>query len=225
MIFYERYVDDIFMVLTSLGAFENLRDYYSDMQRWFRKKGLELKKDDLDKCQLIKYSPANDFNKVSFDYLGYELTLSKKGERELVTKFSLSAKKIKKIFERIDKAFTHFETLSKKDVGAARRDLLDSLNFITGNFRLSNSKRHAKAGLYYNNALVDDSSCFEIFTKALHKHAINPYSGLFVDIVERNKFVEALQKRIQKIDFKQRWESRKMYDFSLARISEISSWL
>ena len=162
---------------------------------------------------------------MSFDYLGYRLTLSKSGKGGLVTKFSLSDKKIKKIFERIDKAFKHFETLSKKDVGAARRDLFDSLNFITGNFRLSNSKRHVKAGLYYNNALVDDLSCFENFTEGLHKHAINPYSGLFVDIVERNKFVEALQKRIQKIDFKQRWESRKMYDFSLARISEISSWL
>lgn len=225
VILYERYVDDIFMVLTSLGAFENLRDYYNDMQRWFRNKGLELKEDDSDKCQLIKYSPANDFKRVSFDYLGYRLTLSKSGKGGLVTKFSLSDKKIKKIFERIDKAFKHFETLSKKDVGAARRDLFDSLNFITGNFRLSNSKRHVKAGLYYNNALVDDLSCFENFTEGLHKHAINPYSGLFVDIVERNKFVEALQKRIQKIDFKQRWESRKMYDFSLARISEISSWL
>ena len=225
VILYERYVDDIFMVLTSLGAFENLRDYYNDMQRWFRNKGLELKEDDSDKCQLIKYSPANDFKRVSFDYLGYRLTLSKSGKGGLVSKFSLSDKKIKKIFERIDKAFKHFETLSKKDVGAARRDLFDSLNFITGNFRLSNSKRHVKAGLYYNNALVDDLSCFENFTEGLHKHAINPYSGLFVDIVERNKFVEALQKRIQKIDFKQRWESRKMYDFSLARISEISSWL
>ncbi len=139
--------------------------------------------------------------------------------------YSLSDKKIQKLNERIDKAFKHFETMSKKNVKAARRDLLDSLNFITGNFRLSNSKSHAKAGLYYNNDLIDDSSEFDQFTRTLHSHIINPYAGLFSDVAERNRFIDALQKRIVRIDFKQRWESKKMYDFPLSRIAEISSWL
>lgn len=223
VIFYVRYVDDIFMILTSLEHFVSLNDYYRDMRKLFKSKGLELKPIGSDKCQLIEYR-TDAFRSISFDYLGYKLNLSKP-RKELVTVYSLSDKKIQKLNERIDKAFKHFETMSKKDVKIARRDLLDSLNYITGNFRLSNSKSHAKAGLYYNNDLIDDSSEFDQFTRTLHSHIINPYAGLFSDGVERNRFINALQKRIVRIDFKQRWESKKMYDFPLSRIAEISSWL
>lgn len=223
VIFYVRYVDDIFMILTSLEHFVSLNDYYRDMRKLFKSKGLELKPIGSDKCQLIEYRP-DAFRSISFDYLGYKLNLSK-SRKELVTVYSLSDKKIQKLNERINKAFKHFETMSKKNVKAARRDLLDSLNFITGNFRLSNSKSHAKAGLYYNNDLIDDSSEFDQFTRTLHSHIINPYAGLFSDVAERNRFIDALQKRIVRIDFKQRWESKKMYDFPLSRIAEISSWL
>ena len=223
VIFYVRYVDDIFMILTSLEHFVSLNDYYRDMRKLFKSKELELKPIGSDKCQLIEYRP-DAFSPISFDYLGYKLNLSK-SRKELVTVYSLSDKKIQKLNERINKAFKHFETMSKKNVKAARRDLLDSLNFITGNFRLSNSKSHAKAGLYYNNDLIDDSSEFDQFTRTLHSHIINPYAGLFSDVAERNRFIDALQKRIVRIDFKQRWESKKMYDFPLSRIAEISSWL
>ena len=127
--------------------------------------------------------------------------------------------------ERRDNAFHHFTTLSKKNLKAARRDLLDSLDYITGNFRLSNSKKHAKAGLYYNNVLLDDLSELDQFTQLLHKHPISPNAGSFSNLAERQKFITALQKRIDIIDFRKRWEERKMYKFSMARIAEISSWL
>lgn len=90
---------------------------------------------------------------------------------------------------------------------------------------MSNSKKHAKAGLYYNNVLLDDLSELDQFTQLLHKHAIRPNLGSFSDSAEREKFITALQKHIAKIDFRQRWEERKMYKFSIARIAEISSWL
>lgn len=223
VIFYVRYVDDIFMIITSLEPFVSLNDYYRDMRKFFKGKGLEIKPIGSDKCQLIEYRP-DAFKSTSFDYLGYKLNLSKP-RKELVTTYSLSDKKIQKLNEKIDKAFKHFETQSKKDVKTARRDFLDSLNYITGNFRLSNSKSHAKTGLYYNNDLIDNSSEFDQFTKTLHSHVINPYAGLFSDAAERNRFIDVLQKRIARIDFKQRWEAKKMYDFPLSRIAEISSWL
>ena len=223
VIFYVRYVDDIFMILTSLDSFASLNDYYRYMRRVLKVKGLELKPIGSDKCHLIEYRP-DALSPTSFDYLGYKLNLSKP-KKELITTFSLSDKKIQKLNERIEKSFKHFETLSKKDVKAARRDLLDSLYYITGNFRLSNSKSHAKVGLYYSNDLIDDSSEFDQFTKKLHSHPINPYAGLFANTIEKHRFIDALQKRIMKIDFKHCWEARKMYDFPLVRIKEISSWL
>lgn len=223
VIFYVRYVDDIFMILTSLGTFESLNDYYRDMRKAFHEKGLVLHAIGSDKCQLISYNTA-EFRPISFNYLGYKLSLSKPS-KALVSTYSLSDNKITRLSQRIEKAFIHFETLSKKDVKAARRDLLDSLDYISGNFRLSNSKSRAKVGLYYSNDLIDDPSILNIFTETLHDHPINPYDGLFANPEEKQKFIDALKKRIRKVDFKQRWEEKKMFDFSLSRISEISSWL
>lgn len=223
VIYYARYVDDIFMILTSLNGHKSLNAYYDDLQNEFKDIGLVLKEKGDSKCQLIEYRP-DAFNKIQFDYLGYKLKLSKQS-KDLITVYSLSDNKIIKLRNKIDNAFKHFENLSKKDIKAARRDLLDSLDYITGNIRLSNSKKHAKAGLYYNNVLLDDSSELDQFTQLLHKHSINPNAGSFSTPAEMKKFITALQKRIDKIDFRQRWKERKMYRFSMARIAEISSWL
>lgn len=103
--------------------------------------------------------------------------------------------------------------------------MLDSLNFITGNFRLSNTKHCAKVGLYYNNDLLDDVSEFNDYTTSLHTHVINPHMGSFRTVVERQTYIDALKSKIGRIDFKTRWENKTMYDFSVERIAEISSWL
>ena len=223
VIYYARYVDDIFMIFTSLDGHSSLNDYYRNLRKEFKSIGLELKAIGEDKCQLLSYRP-DALRPIHFDYLGYKLNLSKP-KKELITVFSLSDNKIDKLKKKIENAFKHFENLSKKDIKAARRDLLDSLDYITGNIRLSNSKNHAKAGLYYNNDLIDNPSELDQFTQLLHNHPINPNAGSFSDPTERQIFIAALQKRIDKIDFRQRWEERKMYKFSMARIAEISSWL
>ncbi len=223
VIYYARYVDDIFIITTSIYPFDNIESYYKDIQEEFKCMGLTLQANGSKKCKLVAYHP-DAFKDIHFDYLGYKLKLSKPSN-ELITVYSLSDKKIDKLNEKINNAFKHFETLSKKDIKAARRDLLDSLDYITGNIRLSNSKKHAKAGLYYNNALLDDLSELDQFTQLLHKHPISPNAGSFSNPAERQKFITALQKRIDKIDFRQRWEERKMYKFSMTRIAEISRWL
>lgn len=227
VIYYTRYVDDIFMIMTSLEDFKTIDDYYANMEEMFLKFGLSLKPKTDSKCQLVNFSPKVRFSPVSFDYLGYKLNM-KHGGREkdpLKTEYSLSDKKKIKIDERINNAFIHFENLSKVDIKAARKDLLDSLNFITGNFRLSNAKHCAKVGLYYNNDLLDDVSEFNDYTTRLHTHVINPHTGSFRTVVERQAYIDALKSKIGRIDFKTRWENKTMYDFSVARIAEISSWL
>ena len=108
------------------------------------------------------------------------------------------------------------------DIKVARKDLIDSLNFITGNFRLSNAKHCAKVGLYYNNDLLDEISELDSYTSTLHVHPINPHAGSFRTVVERLAYIDALKAKIDKIDFKARWEDKTMFDFSVARIAEIS---
>lgn len=227
VIFYARYVDDIFIIMTSLGEHKTVDDYYAALEVLFSKYGLSLKQKTDDKCQLVKFSPKERFTPVSFDYLGYKLNMNHGGREKdpLKTVYSLSDKKKDRIDERINKAFSHFENLSKKDIKAARRDLIDSLNFITGNFRLSNAKHCAKVGLYYNNDLLDEISELDSYTSNLHAHPINPHAGSLGSAAERQAYIDALKAKIDKIDFKVRWGNKTMYDFSVARIAEISSWL
>lgn len=224
VIYYTRYVDDIFMIMTSLEDYKTIDDYYAALEVMFSKYGLSLKMKTDAKCQLVKYSPKEMFTPVSFDYLGYKLNM-KVDKKMLITSYTLSDKKKNRIDERINNAFAHFENLSKVDIKAARKDLIDSLNFITGNFRLSNAKHCAKVGLYYNNDLLDDVSEFDGYTTRLHAHVINPHMGSFRTVVERQAYIDALKSKIGRIDFKTRWENKTMYDFSVARIAEISSWL
>ena len=68
----------------------------------------------------------------------------------LKTSFGLSDEKKTRYKKRIDSSITHFETLSKCDVKQAYHNLIDSLNFITGNFKLFKTKSGMKVGLRYN---------------------------------------------------------------------------
>lgn len=224
VIYYTRYVDDIFMIMTSLEDYKTIDDYYAALEVMFSEYGLSLKPKTDAKCKLVKYSPKEMFTPVTFDYLGYKLNMSVVN-KILITSYTLSDKKKNRIDERINNAFAHFENLSKVDIKAARKDLIDSLNFITGNFRLSNAKHCAKVGLYYNNDLLDEISELDSYTSTLHAHPINPHAGSFRTVVERQAYIDALKAKIDKIDFKARWENKTMYDFSIARISEISIWL
>lgn len=224
VIYYTRYVDDIFMIMTSLEDYKTIDDYYAALEVMFSEYGLSLKPKTDAKCQLVIYSPKEMFTPVSFDYLGYKLNMSVVN-KILITSYTLSDKKKTRIDKRINNAFAHFENLSKVDIKAARKDLIDSLNFITGNFRLSNAKHYAKVGLYYNNDLLDEISELDSYTSTLHAHPINPHAGSFRTVVERQAYIDALKAKIDKIDFKARWENKTMYDFSIARISEISIWL
>ena len=187
---------------------------------------LELQPRNSKKCQLLDTSNLSNAEENKIEYLGYKLLLKPLDDKKSLTaEYCLTSKKYNKIQTRINKAFLHFTLLSIHDIKRARRDLLDALNYITGNFRLSNSKSHAKVGLYYTNDLLDNLSDLKSLTEYLHKHKINPYDKNFSTPSEKQQFIKSLQDRINKIDLEQRWRDRKMFDFPLSRIKEISKWL
>ena len=227
VIFYVRYVDDIFMLLSSIGSHGSIEDYYKDLKTFFIGKGLSLKDVGKDKCKLLDYvnnSRPND----SFYYLGYDIKLTYKGsDKGLNTEFSLSKKKRDKLRKRIQNAFLHFENLSKVDLKQARRDLLDALRLISGNIRLRNSKNGIKAGLYYSNDLLDEIGLKKLdsFTQCIHHMPLNVPEQTIADDKERREFVNKLRKRIEKTDLVQSWKNRTMYNIHMDRLAEIMKWL
>ena len=73
VIFYARYVDDIFIILSTIPKpFKSLFEYYQELCNLFGESGLHLKKpnDGSNKCFLLDFSEINT-DLINMDYLGY----------------------------------------------------------------------------------------------------------------------------------------------------------
>lgn len=218
--FYVRYVDDIILIVRSIGRYKDLEEYYNSISQLFADKGLTLKEVGDDKCKLIDF--VNSPKKCNFEYLGYKIYLDpQKG----IAQYDLSDSKFDKIKGRIDHAFNHFENLSKVNIKTARRDLLDALNLITGNIRLKNAKSGVKTGLFYSNDLLSQFHKTKCLNCYMHSKDILPYINAFQTKDEYNIFVSKLRKKIDAINFVDRWRQRKMYKYPIKRILEIQKWL
>lgn len=222
VIFYARYVDDIFIVLTSLKG-ETLDGYYNNLKHLFHNYDLTLHEIG-DKCKLIDLFPESKNTVESLTYLGYKLSIKKKG-RDIITSFSLSDNKKQKIKDRIDSIFSYFEQQSKYNVKLARKFLFDALKFIAGNNRLKGAKSGIKIGVYYNNDLLDNLEELDALTTYLHDKEINPSQDKFKTEEERANYIKHIKKAIHKIDFKENWLNKKMYSLTSETIIEIQNIL
>lgn len=222
VLFYARYVDDIFIIINFLPmGTTTLDDYYVKIEQLFQKRGLILKIRGEKKCKILDFTKDN-ISEEMFDYLGYKLCIRRE-KRLLTTSYSFSDEKIKKYKERIDNIFRHFEKLVKTNISQAYGDLFDCMNLITSNVKLLNGKSGVKVGLFYNNDLLDNMEVLNELTEYLNEktNAIN----LPIKLSGRDKLIEKIQKRIKNIDFRTRWEEKKMYKFSLQRLFELQKIL
>ena len=222
VLFYARYVDDIFIILTSLpDGQKDAQDYFDSLQGMFRKYGLNLKDetDPKQKCKLMDIV-NKDEDVDPFDYLGYSIEITRANKQTEVC-FGLSENKIKNFKDKVDHIVAHFEHRSKVGIKEAYRDLFGLLNYVTGNTKLFKNKAGVKVGLYYNNDLLDKMEDLEILQQYLRDKNIEPAHT--ANGWEACK--EKIAKRVEKIDFRRRWEQKKMFHFSLARIQEMEAWL
>ncbi len=224
VIFYARYVDDILLILAGLPNNQNICQYYKALKELFAKYGLEIKKNDPieDKCKLFNFYDST--KKQQFTYLGYKITISKPSN-VINADFGMSDKKIDRIKHKIDTAFTHFEKVSKRNIKKAKRDLLDSLDLISGNYRLTKSKERVKAGLFFGHDLLTDLTDLESLTSYLSDKNVMLYENVLKGLDDRRKYIESIKKKIHAIDFKQRWIDHIMFKFTPQRLAEISDWL
>lgn len=224
VIFYARYVDDILIILAGLPNKQKLCEYYRALKKFFVNYRLEIKNNapTEDKCKLIDF--YNSTAKQQFTYLGYKITISQTNGINNA-EFSMSDRKIEKIKHKINAAFTHFEQTSIIDIKRAKRDLIDSLDLISGNYRLTKSKERVKAGLFFGSDLLTDSKDLDHLTDYLSAKSIMPYINVLKGSTDRQKYIKSIQRKIMSINFKQRWDDHIMFKFSPKRLAEISDWL
>jgi hypothetical protein len=223
VLFYARYVDDIFIIINFLPmGTTTLDDYYVKIEQLFQEKGLILKTRGDEKCKILDFT-KDSVPEEKFDYLGYKLCI-KRDKRQLAISYSFSDEKQKKYKGRIDNIFRHFEKLVKTNIPQAYKDLFDCMNLITSNVKLLNGKSGVKVGLFYNNDLLDNMEVLNELTKHLNEKT-DTINNLPIKLTGRDKLIEKIQKRIKKIDFRTRWEEKKMYKFSLQRLFELQKIL
>lgn len=225
VLYYARYVDDIFIILSGLDSHKTLEDYYKKITELCDERfGLKLKQPDASsKCQLIDLY-SKDCVDCHFSYLGYELRLRKEGAKKVLgCNFSMKEEKLTRINDKIDKAISHFKSLSKYDVKQAYKDLVDSLKYLTGNISLNRGKSGVKVGLYYSNDLLseDGVKSLDELTKFLHTQTVTPYDRLVGGDVLKAR----VDRMFRQIDFVKCWKEKRFNNFSSKRIRQIESWL
>lgn len=224
VIFYARYVDDIFIICKSMPAGKILSDYYADLQQLFNQYNLTLKSAPDTKCQLIDLTPYN-VPRTNFDFLGYNISIGR--DKNITTlEYDLSNDKQRRMRERIDAIVTRFNNLACVDVRAAKRDLVDGLRLLTCNYTLFSMKSGVKVGLYYSNDLLTIMDGLRDMTMYLHSKVLSPEKNILCSPTdEKTHYLAHLSNKIQKVDLVKAWENKLMYPFKLERLKEMEEWL
>lgn len=206
VIFYSRYVDDIFIIIApDLHTDTNMDivDYWNKIENVYKDADLTLAPRDTtnSKTKLLPLLKEIDFQGLNynFDYLGYKLLfteiIDKKDKNKYKISFKLSENKKWKIENRLEKAINHYNDRSKYNQRQARKEFYDCLKFLTGNTNLINSKKGIKVGIYYSNSLLGEDgeaelNDFDSLMNELVDTKLSPYIKLNVDKVRMKKYIQ-----------------------------------
>lgn len=223
VIFYARYVDDIFVILSHTLPCETTDDFFNRLVSLIQKLGLQVHPKGSSKTSLIEYDPNNSSSN-SIEYLGYKIQFNPSH----IT-FHLSKKRYDRIKRRIDNAFQYFEHTYKRDPHKARVDLIDCLNLLSGNTSLHKTKHGVKTGLYYSNDLLSEDSrelrCIQNYFINAKVNKLTVDEKPFGDLAFRDAYLDRLKKTLSKIDFVSRWSEKKMFSFPVHRMRDLSNIL
>ena len=137
VLFYARYVDDIFIIFCPPPNVGTIR-FRRAIASAFKK--LELKRNRT-KTEIFKLGQSQS---LSVQYLGYKFTFDT-GSIEL----KMTDKKIGRYKQRIDLSFSAYDKKSKKSEKNARALLEKRVRFLTGNTRLVNNKKNVVSGVFF----------------------------------------------------------------------------
>ncbi|MGY6516825.1 antiviral reverse transcriptase Drt3a [Vibrio parahaemolyticus] len=226
VIYYNRFVDDIFIITTSL---EDGNKFYKDIQNhlpnnvyfnYNKKKIISVKK-------RKKAGDKPEGNTVAkFDYLGYEFKvidthIPGKGRGDLAifrdVKIEMSNRKIKSFKTKISKSLVSYNKDGNFELLKAR------ISFLTSNRDLVQKKTNHKipTGIYYNFSLLTEKSDSLCQLDISLQKFIFGYDSLFNTQKQNN--LNLLQKRnLLKYSFKKGFEDKIYKKYSPDRLKEIT---
>lgn len=189
VLFYKRYVDDIFIVADPDKC--SKEDYWDSLNSIFEEKELNLHNDS-EKRYLAYFDKQT--NNAKFDYLGYKFVY-KEGKLDIClpnkrySKYRIMIDAIFEIYAQCSHYRKKYET--ENEVGHSKycykdalRQLFERIDILTSNGLLSGRKNFVATGIYYTNKYLTDLSQLNrlddyLFEKIESKEAFCPPSNLF----------------------------------------------
>jgi hypothetical protein len=155
LLYYARYVDDMVIMFAPRPNLSVRR-----LEPFVRKQAAEQALP-LNRTKTIRYDLSTP-RLCQLEYLGYKLTF---GEGSVG--ITLSDKRIAGYKNRIKRSFDAYLRRQRFDEKRARRLLVRRIQFLTGNTRLSNNKKHVMTGIYYSNSLLSGLQDLEVLDQSL----------------------------------------------------------
>ena len=235
VVYYARYVDDIFIVISPSLPKKCVGRYFVEIKRIIEKEELTLHTKG-NKCNLFDLSEKVKVNTHSkLTYLGYEIHIEqfqgKNKSARIKTIFGLSQNKKDKIENRVLKSIEYFNNKSKYDIKTARKELLLCLRFLCTNTKLSGAKNRVKVGIFYSNNLLDkdyekDINALDNKLKGNWLRKISPYDNLFTNQTDKQHYVDNLKNCITtRFRFSKGFTNKTYHIFSRNDLKTIKSIL
>ncbi|MEZ9895875.1 antiviral reverse transcriptase Drt3a [Vibrio breoganii] len=194
--FYQRYVDDIIIVISKPKACD-VTNILNEVIKSARKIELTTK---ATKTKTFNTFTVGNYN---FEYLGYKFT---KQDGHPI-KIELSRNKLAKYRSKVDYSINSYSSSNKRDKD--KRLLIDRIRFLTGNTKLTNNKGGAFTGIYSSNQWVTDPSQLN----GLDQYFNNKLNSI-TDLT--------LKRRLSKLKFYDGFKNKSFRSFSASRIGEIT---
>ena len=223
VLYYKRYVDDIFIVADSEKC--SKEEYWKSLNGIFEEKKLKLHSDSEKKYLACFDKQTND---AQFDYLGYKFVY-KNGKLDIC----LSTKRYSKYIMMIDAIFEIYAQCShyrkkhetvKKEGGSkyyhkdALRQMFERIDILTSNGLLSGRKNFVATGIYYTNKYLTNFSQLKklddyLSEKIESKEAFCPPSNLFNYGIDNGyeKNVSLIKERLHSYSFVKGFNERKIH--------------
>lgn len=226
IIYYARYVDDIFIVISPKLPKKNVEAYFTEISNLMSREDLSLKEIGNNKCSLVDLTQPNVSEKI-ITYLGYNLYIRRIGNTTRVL-FGLSETKKEKIKNRISKCYARFNETNKYGIKRAKKELLLSLRFLATNTKLTGAKNRVKTGIYFSNSLLDEKYYKDIeeFDDFLKDQRLCLHEKLFQNESLQQVYCDNLMSLIvDNVNFKKGFSKQIYYNFSKDELKVIKSIL
>jgi hypothetical protein len=196
VVFYARYVDDIFLISdkNKIDSVKTLLEEKVEMMGFNLNKSKQYDHDTSDNC--------------SFDYLGYHFEvktkISKDGKKERSLTINIAPEKVRKVKQRIYKSFLAYKKTNNFKL------LLNRLSYLSCNKTIKKTENGSlMAGNAYNYRYVTDPACFKVF------------DGFIINIVQNFSFSPRQESKIMLVSFYRAFVNKMVAGFTRRQICSI----